>query len=76
MVFLWVRKEKKAWQAAPLCLFWTVWKERNSKTFDNEGWSIQGLKFSFICNLWAWCKLYIVPSPPSFVDFVEWLGLG
>ena len=70
------KKGKKARRIAPLCLLWTVWKVRNSRMFENEGWSIQGLGFSFICNLWAWCKLYIVPSPLSTVDFVDWLGLG
>ncbi|RVW83365.1 hypothetical protein CK203_038873 [Vitis vinifera] len=23
------KRRKKAWQMAPLCIFWTVWKERN-----------------------------------------------
>ena len=27
---------KKAWQMAPLCIFWSVWKERNSLAFGNE----------------------------------------
>ena len=71
-----MRKKRKKAPATPLCLFWTVWKERNSRTFDNEGRSIQGLKSSFACNLWAWCKLHLVPSPLSFVDFVECLGSG
>ena len=64
------KKRKKAWQAAPLCLFWTVCKEKNSKAFDNEGQSIQGFKSSFACNLWAWCKLHIVPSTLSFEVFL------
>ncbi|RVW26080.1 putative ribonuclease H protein [Vitis vinifera] len=32
---------KKAWQMAPLCIFWSVWKERNSLAFGNEVLSIQ-----------------------------------
>ena len=47
------KKRKKAWRVTPSCFFWTIWKERNSRAFDNEGWSIQGLKFSFIYKLWA-----------------------
>ena len=70
------KKRKKTWRAAPLYRFWTIWKERNSKTFDNEGQSIQGLKSSFSCNLGAWCKMHIVPRPHSLIDFVECLGLG
>ena len=70
------KKRKKMWWVARLCLFWTVWKERNSRMFDNEGWSIQGLKSSFACNLWAWCKMHIVLRSHSFVDFVECMGSG
>ena len=29
------KARKKAWQAAPLCIFWTMWKEKNLIVFDN-----------------------------------------
>ena len=51
--FVGKKREKKVRRATPICLFWTVWKERNSKTFENEGHLVQGLKLSFLCNLWA-----------------------
>lgn len=44
-------KRKKAWWAIPLGLFWTIWKERNSRSIENEGHSIQGWKHSFLYNL-------------------------
>ncbi|RVW93513.1 putative ribonuclease H protein [Vitis vinifera] len=34
------KKRRKVWKAAPLCLFWAVWKERNRIAFDNEEFSI------------------------------------
>ena len=72
MVFSWVRKGKmRIGLLLYVFFFFTIWKERNSSTFNNEGRSIQGLKFSFICDLWAWWKLYIVPNTLSFVDLVE-----
>ena len=58
------RKKKKAWRTAPLCLFWTVWKERNDRVFDNKELSNKGIKLAFLCNLWAWSKLFIVPALP------------
>ncbi|KAJ9692729.1 hypothetical protein PVL29_011694 [Vitis rotundifolia] len=49
-----VRKtRKKAWQMAPLCIFWSVWKERNLLAFGNEELSLQRLNYSFVCNLWS-----------------------
>ena len=29
------KSRKKAWQATPLCIFWTMWKEKNLIVFDN-----------------------------------------
>ena len=38
------KKRRKVWKAAPLCIFWAVWKERNMIAFDNEELSIHTLK--------------------------------
>ena len=46
------KKRKKKWRAAPLCLFWTVWREKNKVVFDNETFFTYRLKNSFICNFW------------------------
>ncbi|KAL6345797.1 hypothetical protein AAG906_017549 [Vitis piasezkii] len=67
---------KKAWQMAPLCIFWSVWKERNLLAFGNEVLSIQRLKHSFVCNLWSWVRVFIVLSLRSLVSFFEWLGFS
>ena len=64
-----VKTCKKAWQMAPLCIFWLVWKERNLLAFGNEEFSLQRLKYSFVCNLWSWVRVFIVLSPSSFVSF-------
>ena len=29
-------KRKKTWKTAPLCLFWTIWNERNRRSFENS----------------------------------------
>ena len=50
-----------------MCLFWMVWKERNSRAFNDKELSDQGMKLAFLCNLWAWslrgvafcCSLYL-----------------
>ena len=42
------KKRKVAWQLGPLCLFWVIWKARNSIAFEDCGLSIQRLKVSFM----------------------------
>ena len=68
------KKHSKVWRAAPLCLFWMVWKERNRIVFENEVLSLQRLKNSFICNLLSWANSSIVEGPLSLFNFVDWLG--
>ena len=45
------KRYKRAWQMTPLCIFWSVWKERNRLAFGNEELSLQRLKYSFVCNI-------------------------
>ena len=68
------RKRKKVWKKTPLCLFWTIWKERNRTSFENVKLSIQRLKFLFLCNLLTWTKMFISERLMSIVDFIDWLG--
>ena len=68
------KKCRKAWMTAPLCLFWSVWKERNKITFTNEDISIQMMKYSFVCNLWSWSKSYLDVGPLPLINFFDWLG--
>ena len=59
---------------AHLCLFWSVWKERNRLGFGNEELSLQMLKYSFVCNLWSWVRVSLVKNPSSLVSFLDWIG--
>ncbi|KAJ9707156.1 hypothetical protein PVL29_002241 [Vitis rotundifolia] len=68
------KKRRKVWNAAPLCIFWVVWKERNRIVFDNEELSIHRLKNSFVCNLWLWTKSVVNEGPLSLINFFDWLG--
>ena len=42
------KKRKVAWQVGPLCLFWVIWKPRNTIALENCVMSIQRLKASFV----------------------------
>ena len=39
--------------------------------FENEDFSIQRLKYSFVCNLWSWSKLCIAEGPNSLINYFE-----
>ena len=54
---------------APLCLFWTLWKERNRATFEDEAPFVHRLKSIFLCTLLSWAKLNSVDNLDSLVDF-------
>ncbi|RVW43414.1 putative ribonuclease H protein [Vitis vinifera] len=68
------KKHRKVWRAAPLHIFWTVWKARNHLAFKDDVISIQRLKYSFLCSLWSEAKLFIVECPQTLVNFIDWVG--
>ena len=68
------KNRRKIWRAAPIHIFWTVWKERNRLAFKDESLSIQRLKQSLILTLWAEAKLFIDDCPLSIANFIDWLG--
>ena len=71
------KKRKKIWMAAPLCLFWTLWRPRNRLVFENEVvTSAQRIKSNFVTNLWIWANLCCVDNTNSILDFLTWLGSG
>ena len=48
------KKMKKAWKVAPLCSFWTIWRERKRRAFDNCESMDQTIKNSFLYVFWDW----------------------
>ena len=36
--------------------------------------AIQMFKYSFVCNIWGWVKLYMDEEPHSLIGFLEWLA--
>ena len=65
------KKRKVAWLMGPLCLFWVIWKARNSIAFEDGVLSIQKLKFFFVYLLWSETKLWIKDGPLTLIDFIE-----
>ena len=66
------KKRKNIWIAAPLCLFWTMWQNRNMVVFENRDTSDP--KFIFLSKLWSLANIHSVDNTNSLVDFLVWLG--
>ena len=69
------KKRRKIWKSIPICIFWTVWKEKNRTTFRKEILHVQRLKLSCVHNLWRWNSLYLGEEASSLIGFLEWLAL-
>ena len=67
-------KRKRIWLAAPLCIFWTLWRARNKLGFENKGTTDQKIKTIFVTNLWAWANVFREDKTNSVVEFLTWLG--
>ena len=67
------KKRKKAWKVALLCLFWTLWWEKNRRALDNYESMDQAIKNSFLYLFWDWVQLYIEDGSLSLLDFLDWV---
>ena len=68
----WERNARK-FGREPHCLFWTNWRERNWVAFENESFSAQRMKATFVSNLWSFADVYSVDRNRSLLDFLTWL---
>ena len=68
------KKRRKIWFAAPLCLFWNLWRARNLLVFENEVPSAQRIKVNFVSNFWTWANLHSGVHTHSVIDFFTWMG--
>ena len=61
-------------RAGPLYLFWTISKARNQVVFNEESFSVQREKTSFVFLLWSETKNTIQDSPSNITGFIDWVG--
>lgn len=64
-------RQKKWWRVILSCIWWTIWKERNSKCFEDKSKSIQKVKMNCNLNLHFLCKEFCIVEADSILDFLE-----
>ena len=61
----------KIWSIVPHCLMWCLWRERNSRCFEDIERSILDLKLFFFRTLLDWLFALQKKPFPSFIDFLD-----
>jgi hypothetical protein len=61
----------KVWRMAPLCLMWTIWKERNARCFEDKELTMAELSNRFLKLLFLWVGVLNIPQVSNMQQFVE-----
>ena len=66
------------WNLAPLCLMWSIWRECNNCTFEDEESSGNQLLASFIFSLFDWSRAWNshLVIPFQCYRFASYLYIG
>ena len=59
------------WMVVPHCLMWCIWKERNSRCFEDNERSMPDLKLLFFRTLMDWFSVWRHHLFSSFLDFLD-----
>ena len=49
-----VKVQSKIWNMVPLCLLWTLWRERNTRTFEDSERTDSQMQELFSNTLYDW----------------------
>lgn len=71
LVFVYTQEEEFYLGSHSLGVCWTIWRERNSRVFENDERSIPYLKNAILELLFFWRAESVGPLDNSFVEFVD-----
>jgi len=73
----WIRdgnaSKEERWKFVPACVCWTIWKERNNRSFENVQNSLQKIKMNCLALLYFWCKQDILARTEDIFDVLDCL---
>jgi hypothetical protein len=61
----------EVWRMAPLCLMWTIWRERNAQCFEDTELTMAKLSNRFLKLLFLWAGVLNIPQVSNMQQFVE-----
>jgi len=64
-------KDRSRWRIVPACIWWTIWKERNSRCFESLENDVQKIKLNFILLLCFWCNQIYSNDTVSIIDVLD-----
>ncbi|WMV55279.1 hypothetical protein MTR67_048664 [Solanum verrucosum] len=64
------KSKKKWWSIIPSCIWWCIWKERNSRCYDNKANSIEKVKWNCLTTFYFWCKEEGIEEAAQILDFI------
>jgi hypothetical protein len=68
------KKSSGVWNLIPSCLMWTIWQERNSRTFEDKEIAMDKLIEIFFGVLYDWSRAWGFTSSPSGGEFLASLA--
>jgi hypothetical protein len=54
----------------PLAFFWTIWRERNNRNFEDLERSLEDIIYYFFHTLYHWTAAFVSPLTFSYDDFL------
>lgn len=66
-------RQKERWKIVPACIWWTIWKERNQRCFEDNHSSIQTLKMSCLMLFYFWCNQEYLEEGECIFDVLDQL---
>uniref|UniRef100_A0A2N9GZQ1 Reverse transcriptase domain-containing protein n=1 Tax=Fagus sylvatica TaxID=28930 RepID=A0A2N9GZQ1_FAGSY len=69
------RHSSDIWNIVPVCLMWTIWKERNHRTFEDVSKLDSQILEGFILTLFDWSRAWGFTTHTSIPEFISSLFL-
>jgi hypothetical protein len=69
------RHSSDIWNIVPICLMWTIWKERNQRTFEDVSRSDSQILEGFTLTLFDWSRAWGFTTSTSITEFFSSLSL-